>query len=107
MTLLLIEPYHERATLLLTEIRSRTDEETAFDYLLEAIEATNSPLLRYQYARFLTRKQRLTEAKQQFDVLVEIAPENVDYAMGAALLDLELDQPTAALVILDRVISLK
>jgi tetratricopeptide (TPR) repeat protein len=107
MTLLSIEPYHERGTLLLTEIRSRTDEETAFDYLLEAIEATNSPLLRYQYARFLTGKQRLTEAKQQFDVLVEIAPENIDYAMGAALLDLELDQPAAALVILDRVISLQ
>ena len=52
-------------------------------------------------------KQRLTEAKEQFDALVEIAPENTDYAMGAALLDLELNQPAAALVILDRMISMK
>ena len=102
-----LEPYHERGTLLITEIRLRTDESIAFDYLLEAIEATNSPLLRYQYARFLMGKQRLTEAKEQFDALVEIAPENTDYAMGAALLNLELDQPAAALVILDRVISMK
>ena len=102
-----LEPHHERGTLLITEIRLRTDESIAFDYLLEAIEATNSPLLRYQYARFLMGKQRLTEAKEQFDALVEIAPENTDYAMGAALLDLELEQPAAALVILDRVISMK
>ena len=102
-----LEPHHERGTLLITEIRLRTDESIAFDYLLEAIQATNSPLLRYQYARFLMGKQRLTEAKEQFDALVEIAPENTDYAMGAALLDLELDQPAAALVILDRVISMK
>ena len=102
-----LEPYHERGTLLITEIRLRTDERVAFDYLLEAIEATNSSLLRYQYARFLMGKQRLTDAKKQFDALVEIAPENTDYAMGAALLDLELDQPSAALVILDRVISME
>lgn len=102
-----LEPYHERGTLLITEIRLRTDESVAFDYLLEAIEATNSSLLRYQYARFLMGKQRLTDAKKQFDALVEIAPENTDYAMGAALLDLELDQPSAALVILDRVISME
>ena len=48
-----LEPHHERGTLLITEIRLRTDESIAFDYLLEAIQATNSPLLRYQYARFL------------------------------------------------------
>ena len=102
-----LEPHHERGTLLITEIRLRTDEGIAFDYLLEAIQATNSTLLRYQYARFLMGKQRLPEAKEQFDALVEIAPENTDYAMGAALLDLELDQPAAALVILDRVISMK
>ena len=102
-----LEPYHERGTLLITEIRLRTDESVAFDYLLEAIEATNSSLLRYQYARFLMGKQRLTDAKKQFDALVEIAPENTDFAMGAALLDLELDQPSAALVILDRVISME
>ena len=47
-----LEPHHERGTLLITEIRLRTDESIAFDYLLEAIQATNSPLLRYQYARF-------------------------------------------------------
>lgn len=105
--LFLLQPYHERGTLLITEIRLRTDDSIAFDYLLEAIEATNSPLLRYQYARFLMGKQQLSEAKQQFDALVEISPENADYAMGAALLDLELDQPAAALVILDRVISMK
>lgn len=102
-----IDPHHERGTLLITEIRLRTDENTAFDHLLEAIEATNSPLLRYQYARFLMGKQRLGDAKLQFDALVEIAPENTDYAMGAALLDLELDEPAASLVILDRVISMQ
>lgn len=100
-----IEPYHERGTLLFTEIRTRTTDASAFDYLLEAIEATNSPLLRYQYARFLMGKARLPEAKQQFDALVGIAPENTDYAMGAALLDLELDEPAAAIVILDRIIA--
>jgi len=102
-----LEPYHERGTLLVTEIRLRTDDNTAFDQLLEAIEATNSALLRYQYARFLMGKKRVDEAKEQFDALVAIAPENTDYAMGAALLDLELNQPAAALVILDRVISMQ
>ena len=102
-----LEPYHERGTLLITEIRLRTDESIAFDYLLAAIEATNSPLLRYQYARFLMGKQRLDDAKQQFDALVEIAPENTDYAMGSAILDLELDQPATALVTLDSVISME
>ena len=100
-----IEPYHERGTLLFTEMRSRTTDASAFDYLLEAIEATNSPLLRYQYARFLMGKDRLPEAKEQFDALVEIVPENTDYAIGAALLDLELDEPAAALIVLDRIIS--
>lgn len=100
-----IEPYHERGTLLFTEMRSRTTDASAFDYLLEAIEATNSPLLRYQYARFLMGKDRLPEAKQQFNALVEIVPENTDYAIGAALLDLELDEPAAALIVLDRIIS--
>ena len=52
-------------------------------------------------------KKRMDEAKEQFDALVMMAPENTDYAMGAALLDLELDQPAAALVILDRVISMR
>ncbi len=102
-----LEPYHERGTLLITEIRLRTDESVAFDYLLAAIKATNSPLLRYQYARFLMGKQRLDDAKQQFDALVEIAPENTDYAMGSAILDLELDQPATALVTLDSVISME
>ena len=102
-----LEPYHERGTLLVTEIRLRTDDNTAFDQLLEAIEATNSALLRYQYARFLMGKKRVDEAKEQFDALVAMAPENTDYAMGAALLDLELNQPAAALVILDRVISMQ
>ena len=104
-TLFSLAPYHERGTLLFTEIRLRSDEATAFDYLLEAIEATNSTLLRYQYARFLMGKQQLVDARRQFDALLELAPDNIDYAMSAALLDLELDQPDAALVILDRIIG--
>ena len=63
-----IEAFHERGTLLLTEILSQADDPGAFDPLLKAIEATNSSLLRYQYARYLLGKQKLTEAKAQFDV---------------------------------------
>ena len=81
-----IEAFHERGTLLLTEILSQADDPDAFDPLLKAIEATNSSLLRYQYARYLLGKQKLTEAKAQFDVLVADPAATVDHLIGAAVL---------------------
>ena len=101
-----IEAFHERGTLLLTEILSQADDPGAFDPLLKAIEATNSGLLRYQYARYLLGKQQLTEAKAQFDVLVADPAATVDHLIGAAVLDIELSDSASALLHLDRALSL-
>ena len=100
-----IEAFHERGTLLLTEILSQADDPDAFDPLLKAIEATNSGLLRYQYARYLLGKQKLTEAKAQFDVLVTDPAATVDHLIGAAVLDIELSDARSALLHLDRALS--
>jgi Tfp pilus assembly protein PilF len=100
-----IEAFHERGTLLLTEILSQADDPGAFDPLLKAIEATNSDLLRYQYARYLLGKQKLTEAKAQFDVLVADPAATVDHLIGAAVLDIELSDSASALLHLDRALS--
>ena len=101
-----IEAFHERGTLLLTEILSQADDPGAFDPLLKAIEATNSSLLRYQYARYLLGKQKLTEAKAQFDVLVADPAATVDHLIGAAVLDIELSDSASALLHLDRALSI-
>ncbi len=101
-----IEAFHERGTLLLTEILSQADDPDAFDPLLKAIEATNSSLLRYQYARYLLGKQKLTEAKAQFDVLIADPAATVDHLIGAAVLDIELSDSASALLHLDRALSL-
>ncbi len=101
-----IEAFHERGTLLLTEILSQADDPDAFDPLLKAIEATNSSLLRYQYARYLLGKQKLTEAKAQFDVLIADPGATVDHLIGAAVLDIELSDSASALLHLDRALSL-
>lgn len=100
-----IEAFHERGTLLLTEILSQADDPDAFDPLLKAIEATNSSLLRYQYARYLLGKQKLTEAKAQFDVLIADPAATVDHLIGAAVLDIELSDSASALLHLDRALS--
>jgi tetratricopeptide (TPR) repeat protein len=100
-----VEAFHERGTLLLTEVLSQADDPDAFDPLLKAIEATNSGLLRYQYARYLLGKQKLTEAKAQFDVLVADPAATVDHLIGAAVLDIELSDSTSALLHLDRALS--
>ena len=100
-----IEAFHERGTLLLTEILSQADDPRAFNPLLAAIEATNSGLLRYQYARYLLGKQKLTQAKEQFDVLVADPAATVDHLIGAAVLDIELSDSTSALLHLDRALS--
>ena len=99
------EAFHERGTLLLTEILSQADDPDAFDPLLKAIEATNSGLLRYQYARYLLGKQKLTEAKAQFDVLVTDPAATVDHLIGAAVLDIELSDARSALLHLNRALS--
>ena len=100
-----IEAFHERGTLLLTEILSQANDPNAFDPLLKAIEATNSSLLRYQYARYLLGKQKVTEAKAQFDVLVADPAATVDHLIGAAVLDIELSNSTSALLHLDRALA--
>ena len=100
-----IEAFHERGTLLLTEILSQANDPDAFDPLLKAIEATNSSLLRYQYARYLLGKQKLTEAKAQFDVLIADPAATVDHLIGAAVLDIELSDSASALLHLDRALS--
>ena len=100
-----IEAFHERGTLLLTEILSQADDPGAFDRLIKAIEATNSSLLRYKYARYLLGKQRLTGAKAQFDVLVADPAATADHLIGAAVLDIELSNSASALLHLDRALS--
>ena len=100
-----VDPYHERGTLLITEIRLQADDPRTFEALLTAIEVTNSPLLRYQYARYLLGRQELENAKAQFDILVREPQPDADHLISAALVDIELSQPVSALVHLDRVLS--
>ena len=100
-----VDPYHERGTLLITEIRLQADDPSTFEALLTAIEVTNSALLRYQYARYLLGRQELENAKAQFDILVREPQPDADHLISAALVDIELSQPVSALVHLDRVLS--
>ena len=100
-----VDPYHERGTLLITEIRLQADDPRAFEALLTAIEVTDSALLRYQYARYLLGRQALENAKAQFDILVLAPQPNIDHLISAALVDIELSQPMSALVHLDRVLA--
>ena len=100
-----VDPYHERGTLLITEIRLQADDPSTFEALLTAIEVTNSALLRYQYARYLLGRQELENAKAQFDILVLAPQPNIDHLISAALVDIELSQPMSALVHLDRVLA--
>ena len=100
-----VDPHHERGTLLITEIRLQADDPSTFEALLTAIEVTNSPLLRYQYARYLLGRQELENAKAQFDILVREPQPSADHLISAALVDIELSQPMSALVHLDRVLS--
>ena len=100
-----VDPYHERGTLLITEIRLQADDPRAFEALLTAIEVTDSALLRYQYARYLLGRQELENAKAQFDILVLAPQPNIDHLISAALVDIELSQPMSALVHLDRVLA--
>ena len=100
-----VDPYHERGTLLITEIRLQADDPSTFEALLTAIEVTNSALLRYQYARYLLGRQELENAKAQFDILVREPQPSADHLISAALVDIELSQPASALVHLDRVLS--
>ena len=100
-----VDPYHERGTLLITEIRLQADDPRTFEALLTAIEVTNSSLLRYQYARYLLGRQELENAKAQFDILVREPQPDADHLISAALVDIELLQPVSALVHLDRVLS--
>jgi tetratricopeptide (TPR) repeat protein len=100
-----LDPFHERGTLLLTEILSQESHPQPFQPLLKAIEATNSSLLRYQFARHLIGKQELSEAKKQFDVLVSQPSASVDHLIGAAVIDIELSDPASALVHLERALT--
>jgi Flp pilus assembly protein TadD len=100
-----VDPYHERGTLLITEIRLQADDPRAFEALLTAIEVTDSALLRYQYARYLLGRQELENAKAQFDILMLAPQPNIDHLISAALVDIELSQPMSALVHLDRVLA--
>ena len=100
-----VDPYHERGTLLITEIRLQADDPRTFEALLTAIEVTDSALLRYQYARYLLGRQELENAKAQFDILVLAPQPNIDHLISAALVDIELSQPKSALVHLDRVLA--
>ena len=100
-----VDPYHERGTLLITEIRLQADDPRTFEALLTAIEVTDSALLRYQYARYLLGRQELENAKAQFDILVLAPQPNIDHLISAALVDIELSQPMSALVHLDRVLA--
>ena len=100
-----VDPYHERGTLLITEIRLQADDPRAFETLLTAIEVTDSALLRYQYARYLLGRQELENAKAQFDILMLAPQPNIDHLISAALVDIELSQPMSALVHLDRVLA--
>jgi Flp pilus assembly protein TadD/Holliday junction resolvase-like predicted endonuclease len=100
-----VDPYHERGTLLITEIRLQADDPRTFEALLTAIEVTDSALLRYQYARYLLGRQELENAKAQFDILVLAPQPNIDHLISAALVDIELSQPMSALLHLDRVLA--
>ena len=61
--------------------------------------------MRYQYARYLLGKQKLVEAKEQFDVLVADPAATVDHLIGAAMLDIELSASASALLHLDRALA--
>ena len=100
-----IDAFHDRGTLLLTEILLKANDAGAFDPLRKAIEATNSGLLRYEYARYLLGKKKLAEAKEQFDVLVAGPTVIVDHLIGAAVLDIELSDSASALLHLDRALA--
>lgn len=80
-----LKPDNESATLTYVALLQKAgDSNVAIEWLEERLNDESSFNTRMAYARLLTEAKRFEDARSQFEILAEKAPENVDvlYALG-------------------------
>ncbi len=100
-------PYQAQAVVMDAKLRLDMDRrEGAFDRMVAALEEQpENTRLRLQYARLLT-KTDMREARRQFQILLEAAPEDPDLLFSMALIQREMNDLEAARENLERLLSL-
>jgi tetratricopeptide (TPR) repeat protein len=90
------DPYQEQAVLMEAKILVARGDEAPFTRVRAALKDDPArSQLRLQYARLLAGRD-MDQARTQFEILAEEAPENVDLLFSLALLNYELEDRQAA-----------
>ncbi|NQX95940.1 MAG: tetratricopeptide repeat protein, partial [Erythrobacter sp.] len=99
-------PDEERALVLWTQIALDADDEAPFARIAEAVAADPEwERLRLHYARLLAANQFYDEARAEFAILIGRSPEEDEYLMASALIDLELDRYDDAILSLQSLVD--
>jgi len=101
------ESDEERGLVLWTQIKAERDDSNAFKRLIRALEQQpEAESLRLQYARILASQSKFAAAREQFELLLQQSPRNGDYLFSLALIEIEAQEPTAAIRNLQDLIAL-
>ena len=102
------DPSDERGLVLWTQIQLDKKALAPFNRLRLAVETPqSSESLRLQYARLLAANSEYDLAREQFQILKDIAPRNGDYLFSLALLEYEQQQFAAAKTSLQALLALQ
>ena len=101
------DPYQPQAVILDAKLRQDTGQRSGvFDRVIAALEQDpENNRLRLQYARLLTQSD-MTEARSQFQYLLDAAPEDPDLLFSMALIQRELNDLESARDNLERLLEL-
>ncbi|MFK7829125.1 MAG: tetratricopeptide repeat protein [Congregibacter sp.] len=100
-----LQPYQQQALILEAKLRLAQGAKNPLRRIEEALEAdATRSQLRLQYARLLAG-QDMSAAREQFEILSAEAPQNADLLFSLALLNQELNDPTAAKAYLRQVLQ--
>ncbi len=107
-TLLDRDPNEERGLVLWTQIQAARGDKDAYQRLVRALaRQPDAESLRLQYARILASQSDFDRAREQFEQLLQQSPRNGDYLFSLALIEIEAQQPQAAMRNLQDLIALE
>ncbi len=107
-TLLDRDPNEERGLVLWTQIKAARGDKDAYQRLVRALaRQPDAESLRLQYARILASQSDFDRAREQFEQLLQQSPRNGDYLFSLALIEIEAQQPQAAMRNLQDLIALE